>query len=120
VLRAFLWNHIERKDVKAEKLARAMPIPIAGTTPRGDSEVFKSSLLALADLCPSLAYAFARYRLRGEKYKKYVRSAAAALLGQPDPSTPQLLTIALADACRECANLVQVSTTELHASITVL
>lgn len=103
VIRQFLWNHVERNETRMEKLARTFS---AERGPQSESEVFKSSLSRLGEICPSLSYNLARIKLRGDKYRKYVRAVAAAMLRQPETTEiSQLRTRLIAD-CRDCANLL--------------
>ena len=81
-----------------ERLARAFPSEV---TAQGEAEFFKSSLSRLGEICPSLAYNLAKHKLRGDKYRKYVRAVAAAMLHQP--ADCQQLRDKLTAACRDCA-----------------
>jgi len=103
VIRQFLWNYVERNEASMEKLARAF---CTGFRPQGESEAFKSSLARLGEICPSLSYNLARLKLRGDKYRKYVRAVAAAMLRQPETRETSQLRSLLAADCRECAKLL--------------
>lgn len=111
VIREFLWNHTDRNETRMERLARAFPSE-GGT--QSEAEAFKSSLSRLGEICPSLSYNLARYKLHGDKYRKFVRAVAAAMLQQP-ADCPQLRE-KLKDACRDCASLLGIAPEELEAN----
>ncbi len=50
----------------------------------GDGDSFKQALIRLGEIAPALPYLYARSRLHGEKYRKYVQAVIRALLGQPE------------------------------------
>jgi hypothetical protein len=113
VIRQFLWNYVERSETKMEGLARTFP---KDGTPT-ELEVFKSSIAFLGEICPSLSYNLARLKLRGERYRKYVRTVAASMLRQPETTEiPQLRNRMIAD-CRECANLIKVAPEALEKGV---
>lgn len=112
VVREFLWNHTERNETRMERLARAFPAEGGG---QSEADTFKSSLRRLGEMCPSLSYNLAKYKLRGDKYRKYVRSVAAAMLHEPADS-PQLRE-RLSAACRDCASLIGVAPEVLEADV---
>jgi hypothetical protein len=112
VIREFFWNHLDRNEPRMERLARAFPSEASG---QSEAESFKSSLSRLGEICPSLSYLLAKHKLRGDKYRKYVRTAAAALLHQP-ADCPQLQD-KLGTACRDCANLLGVVPEALDANV---
>ena len=112
VIREFLWNHADRNVTRMERLARAFP---AEEGPQSESEAFKSSLSRLGEICPSLSYSLASHKLRGDKYRKYVRAVAAEMLQQPGDS-PQLRE-KLTAACRDCANLIGIAPETLEANV---
>ncbi len=114
VIRQFLWNHVERSESRMEGLARTFP---TDGRPQTESEVFKSSLSRLGEICPSLSYNLARLKLRGDKYRKCVRAVAASMLRQPETTEiSQLRTRMIAD-CRDCANLLKVAPEALEKSV---
>ena len=114
VIRQFLWNYVERNEARMEKLARTFS---EEPRPQTESEVFKSSLSRLGEICPSLSYNLARVKLRGDKYRKCVRAVAASMLRQPETTeTSQLRARRIAD-CRECANLLKVTPEALEKSV---
>jgi len=112
VIREFLWNHTDRNESRMERLARAFPSEV---TAQSEGESFKSSLSRLGEICPSLSYNLAKYKLRGDKYRKYVHAVAAAKLCQL-PDCPQLRST-LTAACRDCASLIGISSEALLASV---
>jgi hypothetical protein len=112
VIREFFWNYKDRNETRLERLAQAFA-PEASA--QSEAESFKSSLSRLGEICPSLCYRLAGYKLRSDKYRKYVRAVAAAMLHQP-PGCPQL-RVALAGACRECASLVGIAPEILQANV---
>lgn len=103
VIRQFLWNHVETNETRMEKLARAFP---AEPGRQSESEAFKSALSRLGEICPSLSYNLGRIKLRGEKYRKYVRAVAAAMLRQPETTEISQLRTRLTGDYRECANIL--------------
>jgi hypothetical protein len=114
VIRQFLWNYVERNEARMEKVAQAFSEEPRRQT---ESEVFKSSLSRLGEICPSLSYSLARIKLRGDKYRKCVRAVAASMLRQPETTeTSQLRARRIAD-CRECANLLKVTPEALEKSV---
>lgn len=112
VIREFLWNHADRNETRMERLARAFPSEV---TAQGEAEFFKSSLSRLGEICPSLAYNLAKHKLRGDKYRKYVRAVAAAMLHQP--ADCQQLRDNLTAACRDCADLLGIPFEALEANV---
>ena len=58
--------------------------PAEGGT-QSEADAFKSSLSRLGEICPSLSYNLARYKLRGDKYRKYVRAVRSRNAAQPKP-----------------------------------
>lgn len=114
VIRQFLWNYVERNEPSMEKLARTFS---AGPRPQSESEVFKSSLSRLGEICPSLSYNLARLKVRGDKYRKYVRAVAAAMLRQPETTEISRLRTRLIGDCRDCANLLGADPEALEKSV---
>jgi hypothetical protein len=112
VVREFLWNHTDRNETRMERLARAFPSEV---TAQSEAESFKSSLWRLGEICPSLSYNLAKQKLRGDKYRKYVRAVVAAMLQQP-ADCPQLRE-RLTTACRDCANLLGIAHEALEANV---
>lgn len=101
VIREFLWNHIERNESRMERLARAFPSEI---NTHSEAECFKSLLSHLGEICPSLSYQLARLKLRSERYRKYVRAVAAAMLHEPADCLQ--LQETLTAARRDCSRLL--------------
>jgi hypothetical protein len=112
VIREFLWNHIDRNETRMERLGRAFPSEATG---QSEAESFRSSLSRLGEICPSLSYNLASKKLRSEKYRKYVRAVAAALLHQP-ADCPQLQD-KLGTARRDCASLLGIAPEALDANV---
>jgi hypothetical protein len=112
VIREFLWNYVDRNETRMERLARTFPSGAAG---QSEAESFKSSLSRLGEICPSLSYQLARHKLRSDKYRKYVRAVAAALLHQP--ADCQHLQDKLGTARRDCANLLGLAPEALDADV---
>ena len=111
VIREFLWNHIDRNETRMERLARAFP---AESAAQSEGDAFKSLLWRLGEVCPSLAYNLGRHKLRGDKYRKYARAVAAAMLHQPAdcPRLRDELTL----ACRHCAGRLGIASEALQAN----
>jgi hypothetical protein len=112
VIREFLWNHADRNETRMERLARAFPSEGGA---QSEADTFKSSLRRLGEICPSLAYNLAKPKVRGDKYRKYVRAVVAAMLQQP-ADCPQLRE-RLAAACHDCANLLGIAPEVLEANV---
>jgi hypothetical protein len=112
VIRELLWNHADRNEARAERLARAFP---GDSETRSDGEDFKSLLWRLGDICPSLSYNLAKHKLRGDKYRKYARAVAAAMLQLPADCLQ--LRDRLTAACRDCANLIGIAPEALEAHV---
>ncbi|MEK9137856.1 MAG: hypothetical protein AAB393_12095 [Bacteroidota bacterium] len=117
VIREFLWNHVERNEAKMDRLARAFPNPFPEAGSQSESEAFKSSVSRLGEICPSLAYNFAGQKIRGDKYRKYVRAVAATMLRQSETADVSQLRDPLIAAGRDCANLMGISSNTLESSV---
>lgn len=116
VVREFLWNYRETNEHQIDRIASILSKVSIGSSP-SHPEIFKTSLLQLAALCPSLAWAYARFKLRGDKYRKHAQAVAAAVLGQS--GTPDLLQLQqqLTFASRYAAALLGISPASLIASV---
>jgi hypothetical protein len=114
VVRQFLWDYVERNETRIEGLARTFP---TDGRPQTEPEVFKSSLSRLGEVCPSLSYNLARLKLRGDKYRKYVRAVAASMLSQPETTEIPLLRNRMVADRRECANLLKVTPDALEKGV---
>jgi hypothetical protein len=114
VIRQFLWNYAERNERRMEALARTFP---TDGGPQNELDIFKSSLSRLGEVCPSLSYSLARLKLRGDKYRKYVRAVAASMLRQPETTEISQLRTRMIVDCRECANLLKVAPEALEKSV---
>jgi hypothetical protein len=79
-------------------------------------EIFKSTLVYLGELCPSLAYNLAKHKVRGDKYRKYVRAVVGALLREPESRDSQQIRSRLIVACRDCADLLGITAEALERS----
>jgi hypothetical protein len=112
VLRAFFWNHVERNEGRVNDLVRAFRRPTSDNTVATEADQFKRGLMNVAEICPSLAYCFAKIRVRGEKYSKFVRSVVADMLRQPSTEFSQLRS-ELSTLGRDCATLIGISQAEL-------
>ncbi|HXI42526.1 MAG TPA: hypothetical protein VNH83_21265, partial [Bryobacteraceae bacterium] len=117
VIRAFLWNYAEKNEAKTDRLARAFPRPESESQTQSEAEAFKSSVLRLGEVCPSLAYNLARHKLRGDKYRKYVRAVAATLLRQSEVVDLSQLNGHLIADRRDCAKLVGLTPETLEANV---
>ena len=116
VIRAFLWNHLEKSESRMSGLVQAFRHPTSDGTAETESELFKRGLLRVAEICPGLAYTFAKVRVHGEKYAKFVRSVLAEILGQPS-AEPSQLSAALSSLGRDCTTMIGISQTELGAHV---
>ena len=112
VIREFLWNHADRNETRMDRLARAFP---ADSETRSDGEAFRLLLWRLGDICPSLSYNFAKHKLRGDKYRRYARAVAAAMLQLPADCAQ--LRDRLTAACRDCADLIGIAPGALEANV---
>jgi hypothetical protein len=115
VIRALLWNHIEKNEITMDKIALAFQEPSANGVQRSEADVFKNALLSLGLVCPSLAYSHAVKKVRGDKYKRCAKSVAASMLRLPDNADAEQLRIQLASARRENAELIGLSSASLEA-----
>jgi hypothetical protein len=105
VVRSFLWNYNDKNEAMTDRIARAFPRS-DNSTSRSEVEAFKSGLLLVGAVCPSLGYSLASRKLRGPKYAKYVRAASASMLRQPEMTDLASLQVQLATERGECANLI--------------
>jgi hypothetical protein len=112
VIREFLWDHADRNEGRVERHARALP---SETGVQSEADAFKSSLWRLGELCPSLSYNLAKHKLRGDRYRKYVRTVIAAML--QEPSDCPHLRERLDAARHDCAGLVGVPSAVLESSV---
>jgi len=117
VIREFFWDYAETSDVKIDKITRAFPRAPTQAGPQSDSEAFKSTLMRLGEICPSLAYSLARQKVRGDKYRKYVRAVAGALLRESETRDSQQIRSHLIVACRDCARLLGSTPESLEKSV---
>ena len=112
VIREFLWNYIDKNEARMDRLARAF---LSGAADQSEVEAFKSSLSRLGEICPSLSYCLARHKLRSDKYRKYVRAVAAAMLHEPADCAQ--LQGKLSITRLDCANLVGISPAVLDTNV---
>jgi hypothetical protein len=117
VIREFLWDYADASEAKIDKIVGALPEPPIQSGYQSDSEAFKSTLMRLSEICPSLAYSLAKCKVRGDKYRKYVRAVAGALLREPETRDSQQIRIQLALACRDCARLLGNTPESLERSV---
>ena len=117
VIRAYLWNYAEKNEAKIERLARAFPRPDSPPGTENEADAFKSAVLRLAEVCPALAYNYARQKLRGDKYRKYVRAVAATLLRQSEVLDLRQLQGNLQNDRRDCANLIEITPDQLETAV---
>jgi hypothetical protein len=121
VVRAFFWTHVESNEAGMDRLARAFLGSSRGEIEsQGESAVFKSSIHRLGEICPSLAYNLARHKLRGDKYRKYVRTVVGSLLRQSETVDLRELERYLIEDRRYCANLVGITPEALEGSANAL
>jgi hypothetical protein len=116
VVREFLWNYRETNEHQIDRIAAISSKGSVGSSP-SHGEVFKTSLLQLSALCPSLAWTFAKCKLRGDQYRKHVQAVAAAVLGQSGAPDLQQLQQRLTFASRDAAVLMGISPASLIASV---
>jgi hypothetical protein len=116
VIRALLWNHVEPNESRASLLVRAFPRSLAEGEIENEADQFKRTLVHVGGICPSVAYGFAKPRVRGEKYRKFVRTAAAEMLRQTSNELPQLHA-ALARLRRDCAGLIGLAPDDLQGAL---
>jgi len=116
VIRALLWNYVEKSEAQMDRIAQAFPDSAADEAPpQTDAEAFKNCLVRLGDFCPALAYGLASRKLRGDKYKRYVKGVAASMLHQSDSADAQQLRNHLGAASREAADLIGIAPANLEA-----
>ena len=117
VIREFLWDYVERNETKMDNIVRAFPRSQAQPGSQSESEAFKSMLMCLGELCPSLAYNLAKHKLRSNKYRKYVRAVVGALLRQREPTEPSQTQSQLFAVRRDCANLLGITSETLETGV---
>jgi hypothetical protein len=83
VVRQFLWSYRDNNESQIERIASAVCKHPRQFSSASSGDTFKESLWKLSGLCPSLAWTFAKCKLRGDKYRKYAQTVVAAMLGQP-------------------------------------
>jgi hypothetical protein len=83
VLRWFLWNYRESREDRLEKIANTLCGIRAGSVPEG----FTSSLAALAEICPSLAYNLAKAKTRSNHHREILCRVLAQILRLPPTAT---------------------------------
>jgi hypothetical protein len=101
VLRAILWSHVEANEARIEKIASVFNTVNGQDVHMRESEAFRSSLTRMGYICPSLAYSLAVRKMRSDKYKRYVRSAVASMLGLAEGVDMETLRNRLAAVRRE-------------------
>jgi hypothetical protein len=116
VIRAFIWDHAERNESRMNLLVRAFPRSLAEGEVENEADQFKRTLVHVGGICPSVAYGFAKLRVRGEKYRKLVRTAAAEMLRQTTNELQQLHA-ALGRLRRDCAGLIGLTQDELQGAL---
>lgn len=120
VVREFFWDYTDRDEAKMDKLVHAFPRSPTQPGSQSESEAFKSTLMHLGEICPSLAYRLAKHKVRGDKYRRYVRAVTGALLRQPETTDSQQMRSQLIAACRDCANLLGSTPEMLETSVQAL
>ncbi|MCW5980040.1 MAG: hypothetical protein KIT09_18300 [Bryobacteraceae bacterium] len=115
VIREVFWNYVERNETNMEKLAKAFRGSHMAAGHRDEWEAFRSSIELLSEMCPSLAYGLAKTKARGEKSRKCIRIAVAAMVRQPENTDVPQLRNQLAASCRECASIIGLSPPALEA-----
>jgi len=114
VIREFLWNYVERNENTLDKLAGILS---GAAGPTSGPDAFRSTLSQLGEVCPSLSYNFARVKLRGAKFRKYVLGTVAAMLRQPETAEVSQLHTRLAADRRDCASLIGIEPEALENSV---
>ena len=104
ILRWFLWDHIDQRVDRLDKIARSLP----GDHQGNDLGAFASSLVTLSELCPALAYNFAKAKVRGEKHLQCLRSVVAQILRHPPATALPLLLNSKKGLNQQCAALLRV------------
>jgi hypothetical protein len=116
VVREFLWNYRGTNEFQIDRIASIVSRGSVGSA-TSHGEAFKVSLSKLSALCPSLAWAFAKCKLRSDKYRKYAQAVAAAVLGQFGTPDLRQLQQQLSVASRGAAALLGISPVALGASV---
>ena len=117
VIRALLWNHAEKNESAMDRIALAFQPSSTNGAARSGPEVFTASLACLGQLCPALAYSHAVVKLRGDKYKRRVKSAAASMLNLPEQVDSGQLRSQLDSARRQAAELIGFLPTDLDTAV---
>jgi len=105
IIREFLWSYLEKSESRMDAIVRLCDSSARGGG-RTEAESFESALLRLGDICPSLAYNLAKLKLRGDKYRKYVRCVVAMLLSDCAAADSSQLQKRLSDLRYDCAVLI--------------
>ena len=116
-IRAFLWNYAEKNEAKMDRVAGAFPRPESQSQSQSKPDAFKSSVLRLGEVCPSLAYNLARHKLRGDRFWKYVRAVAATLLRQSEVVDFRQLQGHLITDRYDCAKLIGIMPEALERNV---
>jgi len=117
VIRAFLWNYAEKNEAKTDRLVRAFSRPESQSQTQSEWNAFKSSVLHLGEVCPSLAYNLARHKLHGNRSWKCVRAVVATVLRQPEVVELRQLQGHLITDRRDCADLIGIMPEALEKNV---
>jgi hypothetical protein len=112
-VREFLWNYSDRSRWRVEDLTAAIPAQPLRERTENDVIALKCALMRLGDLCPSLAYNFARTRM-DNKFTKHIRTVAVDLISRPEQIDIPLM---FSMAARNCASLVGATQQEIEDAV---
>lgn len=117
VVREFLWNFSERDESRLDGITFAFPERSVSAPGQTDADRFKRWLLHLSEVCPSLAYALALAKMRGDKYRRAVRFVAASLLRQPADAEAETMRGCLGLARYQAAALADITPDALEGAL---
>lgn len=116
ILRWFLWNYTENSEARLDGIASEL----SGESTRKDGNEFVNGLRALCDLCPGIAYKFAKSKVRGSKYWQYAKRVVALHLRQPEHATLSELRGRMAEVSRQCSEASRIAPEQLRADMELL
>lgn len=113
ILRWFLWEYADSSELRLDKIGAELIAPSA----RNETNEFLSRLGKLCELCPALAYNFARAKVRGSKYWQYARRVIAQLLTLPQQATLSELQNRIVGMSHQCSEASRITSEGLIEAV---